>query len=160
MVSGLSADALTADGSGGTCTASSTSSADGAGTGCGDHGGGSGVRILSVDENPTDTPASAGPSLQTAQAIHSSLMDAVSAAITERPGAVAGFIRALRGLELPVSLTVGGRLAAVHAAAPFDDTTLAVLDAGGPQPALKSLAARLVRNPSRSVTGGKRKRAQ
>mmetsp|Transcript_55327 Transcript_55327/g.152317 ORF Transcript_55327/g.152317 Transcript_55327/m.152317 type:complete len:719 (-) Transcript_55327:812-2968(-) len=143
MVSGLGAD----DGNG-----AGSSSADGPVTG---------VQILSVDENPSSTgqlAASAGPSLQTAQTIHSSVMGAVSAAITEHPEAVAGFIRALRGLELPLSVTVGGRLAAVHAAAPFDDTTLGVLDAGGQQPELKSLAEQLSRNPRRPVTGVKRKR--
>lgn len=106
--------------------------------------GGSGV--LSVDETwagEAQLRAAASKGLQTAQAMHADVMGAARQALLGRPAEVAAHVRALRALlPLPPAVAAAGRLADVHAREPFDDATLAVLDAAEPE-ALRWLAGRL-----------------
>ena len=106
---------------------------------------GAGGAILSVDETAADAAQlarGAAKGLQTAQPFHGDVVAAARAALLERPAEVAATLRALRLLKLPAVVTEGGRLAAVHAAEPFSDTTLDILDTADAT-ALARLATRL-----------------
>ena len=98
-----------------------------------------------MDETAADAAQlarGAAKGLQTAQPFHGDVVAAARAALLERPVEVAATLRALRLLELPAVVTEGGRLAAVHAAEPFSDTTLDILDTADAT-ALARLATRL-----------------